>query len=147
MTVSCSSNNLINGNLNGAWVWHSNGGLFVVAGEEQMSVCIPLNPQPKQQFLSCKPDGVAGLCREVLRSSATPFLSASIEPHWPHQVIEFLRRLQTQIHTDAGTPQQLAPDRNKAAQNITAASPWFSNKGAIYACFTPPHYCNNIKSL
>lgn len=43
----------------------SNGGLFTVTGKEQMSVFIPLNPKPKQQFPSCKPDGVAGLCREA----------------------------------------------------------------------------------
>lgn len=43
---------------------YSNGGLFVVTGKEQMSVFIPLNTKSMQQFLSCKPDGVTGLCRE-----------------------------------------------------------------------------------
>lgn len=43
----------------------SNGGHFMVTGKEQMSVFTPLNPKPKQQFPSCKPDGVAGLCREA----------------------------------------------------------------------------------
>lgn len=57
---------------------HSNGGLFVVTGKEQMSVFTPLNPKSKQQFLSCKPDGVAGVCREAFEEFFHPF------PQCPH---------------------------------------------------------------
>lgn len=116
----------------------------VVTGKEQMSVFVPLNPKSKRQSLSCKPDGVARPCREAF---ATCFLSAPIEPHWPDQVTAFLRRLQTQIHSGTGMPQQLVPDRNTAAQNITTVSPWFNKKGAIYASFSPPRYCNYMSNL
>lgn len=149
--MPCSSNTLINGNLNVAWVWkelQARQGWSLWLQVRNKWVCSYLwIPSLSTSLWAANQMGLQDHAGKLSRSSATCFLSATIEPHWPDQVTAFLRRLQTQIHSGTGTPQQLIPDRNTAAQNITTVSPWFNNKGAIYASFSPPHYCNYMRNL